>query len=428
VRVDSLAIDRDARARIVLTGSLAEYLEGGGYWWTRLQYLLGLKELGHDVFWLDLLQSSGDARVDQQLVEALLGRLERYGLREQAIVLLHDDPDHAAESFTVYNASPARLREIARSADLLWNLCGAAKRPLLSLFRRRVLIDLDPGVFQVSGLTWDMGLADHEVFLTVGGKLGDEDCLVPDLGVRWQPVVPFVFLPAWERKPDPGPQAPFSSVTQWEWREMWLDGRVLSRSKREAYLRYLELPRRTGQRFELAANIDPEDDTGDRELLAANGWSLVHPHVIAAEPGSYRRYIQGSRAEFLCTKPIYRELVTGWFSDRSVCYLASGRPVLCEETGFSDHLPTGEGLFSFSSPDEAVALVAEVEGSYARQMSAARELAEAIFDSRRCLAKMLELSDAARPSGSAHAGRSDAASGDSEGGPALLDGSLERSL
>jgi hypothetical protein len=385
--------DRDSTVRIALTGSLAEYLEGGGYWWTRLQYLLGLRDLGHEVFWLDLLQTSGDAGEDARLVEALLKRLDVYGLADRTVVLLHDDPHHEAESFTVYNATPERLREIACGADLLWNLCGSAKPPLLSLFERRVLLDLDPGVFQVSGLTWDMGMTDHDVFFTVGSKMHDPDCLVPDLGVTWHPLVPFVFLRAWEDAPDPGPEAPFSSVTQWEWREMWLDGRVLSRSKREAYLRYLDLPARTGVKFELAANIDPADDTGDRELLRSNAWGLVHPHVIASDPASYQRYIRGCRAEFLCPKPIYRDLSTGWFSDRSVCYLASGRPVLCEETGFSDRLPTGEGLLSFNDLDDAAAAVAEVDGDYARHSRAARELAVSLFDSRRCLESMIELCD-----------------------------------
>src|SRR6185503_9670171 len=289
------------------------------------------------------------------------------------------------------NSSPARFREIARSADVLWNLCGAAKAPLLSMFRRRALFDLDPGVFQVSGLTWDMGLADHDVFFTVGAKMHDPDCLVPDLGVEWHPFVPFVYLPAWEPAPDPGPAAPFSSLTQWEWREMWLNGRVLSRSKRDAYLHYLEMPTRTGRRFELAANIDPADDTGDRELLASEGWDLVHPHVVAATPDSYQEYIRHSRAEFLCPKPIYRDLRTGWFSDRSICYLASGRPVLCEDTGFSDRLPTGEGLLSFSEPGEAIAGVAEIDGHYAHHMSAARDLAAGLCDSRDVLQRLIGL-------------------------------------
>jgi hypothetical protein len=234
------------------------------------------------------------------------------------------------------------------------------------------------------------------VFLTIGVKIHDEDSEVPTRGVEWRPMLPFVFLKEWGEEPDPGPQAPFTSLTQWEWREMWLGDRVLSRSKREAYLRYLDLPARTGAPFELAANIDPDDETGDRALLAAHGWNWVHPHAKAGTPADYRRYIAGSRAEFLCPKPIYGDLRTGWFSDRSVCYLATGRPVLCEDTGFSERIPTGAGLFAFRDFDEAAAAVEKVQSDYARHRAAARELALELFDSRVRLAAMIEASFAAQ--------------------------------
>jgi hypothetical protein len=390
----SMGAEGTAKARVVLAGSLGEYLEGGGYWWNRLQYLLGLRQLGHDVVWLDLLGSEGDPGQDRRRVDTLLARLAQFGLASTAIVLLHDSgsPDHVAESFTLFNATPERFRRIVRDADVLWNLCGAAKQPLLSMFKRRALIDLDPGVYQLSALTWDMGLSDHEVFFTVGTKMHDDDCEVPDLGVEWHPITPMVFLPRWSVAPDPGPDAPFTSITQWEWREMWLDGRILSRSKREAYLRYLDLPRETGLPCELAANFDPRDDTGDPELLRSHGWRLAHPHEQAGTPFAYRRYIEGSRAELLCPKPIYRDLNTGWLSDRSACYLATGRPVVCEDTGFSDRFPTGDGLLAFRDFDGAAAAMEDVHAHYPRHMAAARELATELFDSRRGLSAMLETS------------------------------------
>src|SRR5436190_2516527 len=174
-----------AKARIVLAGSLGEYLEGGGYWWNRLQYPLGLRQLGHLAYWLDLLPSSGDPQRDRERVRRTLAQLAQFGLAASAIVLLHDSesPDHYAEGFTVFNATREQFHRVASSADVLWNLCGAAKQPLLSHFRRRALIDLDPGVFQVSGLTWDMGIGEHDVFFTAGQKMHDDDCEVPDLGV-----------------------------------------------------------------------------------------------------------------------------------------------------------------------------------------------------------------------------------------------------
>jgi hypothetical protein len=178
-------------------------------------------------------------------------------------------------------------------------------------------------------------------------------------------------------------------VTQWTWAELWLEDRVLSVSKRDAYLTYLELPRLAERPLELAVNLHPKDRTGDRELLRRHGWRLIHPHRVAGTVAGYQRYIRGSRAEFGCPKPIHRELRSGWFSDRSACYLASGRPVLIEDTGLSDHLPTGEGLLVFRNMGEALAGVAEIDRDYARHQRAARRLAEEILDSRRCLGAML---------------------------------------
>ena len=167
-------------------------------------------------------------------------------------------------------------------------------------------------------------------------------------------------------------------------------------AKRAAYLRYLDLPRRAGRPFELAANIHREDPTGDRELLTGHGWRLVHPYDVAASPGAYRDYIAASRAEICCPKPVFRELRTGWLSDRSACYLASGRPVLAEDTGFSEFLPTGIGLVTFTDLEEATDAVAAIDGDYTRHQRAARELAETHLDSRQCLAAMLSASGRTR--------------------------------
>ena len=153
----------------------------------------------------------------------------------------------------------------------------------------------------------------------------------------------------WASAPDPGVETPFTSVTQWTWED-----RVLSVGKRAAYLAYLDLPRLVGRPLELAVNLHPRDHTGDRGLLRGAGWRLIHPHRVAGTVSGYQRYLRRSRAEFGCPKPIHRELRTGWFSDRSACYLASSRPVLIEDTGLSDHLPTGEGLLIFRDKAEAV--------------------------------------------------------------------------
>ncbi len=288
-----------------------------------------------------------------------------------------------------YGFARNRVREIVRDADLLWNFACGLREPLLSLFKRRVLIDGDPGHLQVSALSQNLDIENHHVFLTVGTKIHDFDCEVPTFGLNWRPFIQFVYLPLWQAAPYPGRDAPFTSITEWTWEELWINNRVLSVSKRDAYLRYLDLPKRSRRSFEIAANIDPEDRTGDRELLQEHRWKLVHPHSIARTPGAYRHYIRRSRAEFLCPKPIHSLLRTGWFSDRSACYLASGRPVLMENTGLGNHLPTGEGLLTFSNIDEAIEKVAEIDANYVRHARAARALAETYLDSRKQLSAML---------------------------------------
>jgi hypothetical protein len=380
---------RTSGLRLVLAGGVAQYPEGGGHWACFLQYILGLRDLGHDVFWLDLLPSTGERARDERRIRVFFTRFQAYGLRDRCAVLLLKEREQDLATTRPYGISQRRLVEIFRSADLLWNVACGLRQPLLSLFRRRVLVDVDPGHLHVSALMRDLDIHEHHVFLTNGTKLGEPDCGVPLLGVTWHPFVQFAHLPLWPSAPDPGADAPFTSVTQWTWEELWLDDRVLSVSKRDAYLSYLELPRLAGRPFELAANIHPRDRTGDRTLLKRHGWRLIHPHRVAGTVGGYQRYITRSRAEFGCPKPIHRELKSGWFSDRSAGYLASGRPVLIEDTGLSDHLPTGEGLLVFRNLEEAVAGVAEIERDYVRHQRAARRLAEDVLDARRCLAAML---------------------------------------
>jgi hypothetical protein len=380
-----------SKLRIVLAnGSLAQYPQGGGHWTVFLQYLFGLDALGHDVFWLELLDATGKAR-DQRLIRTFLNRFHHYGFGRRCALLLLDRnlSTPTLETAEAYGMGKSHLKDIVESADLVWNFCCTLRQPFLSIFKRRALIDLDPGMIQVPALTRDMALFDHEILLTIGSKVGEPDCQIPTLGRTWHRFMPFVYLPNWQAAPDPGEGAPFSSITQWTWDEIWYEKRVLDASKRRAFMRYLDIPQRAARPFELAANIHPKDRTGDRELMLRMGWKLVNPHGVARSPATYQNYIRQSRAEFSCSKPIYRELRTGWFSDRSASYLASGRPVLAEDTGFSEHLPTGRGLLSFNTLEEALAGVAEIDGNYPQHMHAARELAEEYLSSKKWLPSML---------------------------------------
>jgi hypothetical protein len=398
MRLDALASRRLGLRRwqmLIALGSstVASYPAGGGHWSWFLQYPLGLRALGHEVFWLEVLKSTGRRERDLRLIRNFFTRIRGYGLSDTCALLLVDDTDvQDPERGEVFGRSRDQFADAIRSTELFWNLGCTIREPLLGRFRHRVLIDTDPGHLQIAAQTWDLGIDRHHAFLTVGAKIHDSDCGVPTLGHAWRHFLPFVHLPMWQLVPDPGPAAPFTSITQWTWEELHFGGRVLSASKRAAYLRYADLPRRTQRPFELAANIGTHDPAHDRRTLERGGWRLAEPHSVAPTPEDYRAYIGRSRAEILCPKPVYRELRTGWFSDRSVCYLASGRPVLAEETGFSDRIPAGRGVVAFQTVDEAVAATHEIDSDYARHQRAARELAETCFDARRVLPKMIAAS------------------------------------
>jgi hypothetical protein len=378
--------------QIVLgNSSLVNNQQAGGHWSWFLQYPLGLKALGHRVFWLELMQSSGRRESDLRLIREFFDRLALYDLDGSCAVLLFKAnlDFQAIEESESFGRSREDIQRIIRSADLMLNFCCAIREPLLTLFKRRALLDFDPGHLQLSALSWDLGIHQHDALLTIGARINAPDSQVPSLGLKWRTFEPFVYLPMWRIAPDPGPDAPFSSITQWTWEELVLQDRVLSVSKRAAYLKYLELPRIARRAFQLAANIGSEDPAGDGRLFREHGWSIVDPNEVAGTPSQYQDYIRASRAEFMCAKPIHTQLKTGWFSDRSIAYLASGRPVLAEDTGFTERLATGAGLLPFRNIEEAVEGAAEIDGNYNRHSRAAREMAETLFDSQRCLAAML---------------------------------------
>jgi hypothetical protein len=375
---------------VLANATLANYFQGGGHWAWFLQYPLGLKQLGHRVFWLEVMPSTLNAEADRLAVRNFFGRLAEYGLeRDAALAVMRNPPMQYAEQAEFYGRSVSELTTIARDADLLWNFWYALQEPFMLQFRRRAFIDVDPGHLQVCVALGACALGDHHAYLTVGLNVGGEQCEIPALGLQWRPFRPFVHLPSWKVTADPGLRAPFTSVTHWNWEELHYHNRVLSLSKRESYLRYAELPRITRRRFELAVNVGPDDAAGDSALLIRNGWNIINPHQAVSTPASYCKFIRDSRAEFICPKPIHLQLKTGWLSDRSVAYLASGRPVIAEDTGFTDKVPPGTGLLAFREFNEAADAVAKVDENYRRHSRAARELAETYFDSRRCLGEML---------------------------------------
>jgi hypothetical protein len=254
----------------------------------------------------------------------------------------------------------------------------------------RIYIDLDPVFTQlwhaVEGI--DMRFDGHTHFVTVGLALARGGGTAPSCGRDWIATLPPVVLDLWPQN-GATPRDALTTVGNWRaYGSVEHDG-VFYGQKAHALRPLAELPRRCSQRLELALAIDP-GETADLALLAQNGWQLVDPHQVAATPAAYQRYVSSSWGEFGLAKHGYVVSGCGWFSDRSAVYLASGRPVIALETGFSRFLPAGEGLFAVSGLDEIVAAIEQLRQDYGRHAAAAVDLAREFFDSDRVLARLLE--------------------------------------
>ena len=378
----------------VVVGSafVAKYPSGGGNFWIPLQYLLGLRALGVDAHWLEVMWGADDPRAREWA--AIFRRyVEALGVSPWVVVALlpegkHDRPVGPIEYL---GADGDVFRAHMRDA-LLLNLANSLPAALRTGFARTALFDIDPGPFQLWARECDLGVGAHDVHLTIGMNLGAADSPIPLADVPWQRVWPAVHLPAWPRSEAVGEC--YTTVTQW-WTNQYasLDGDIYDCNKRPGFLEVIDLPAHTPVALELAANLHP-GETEDRALLARHGWRLADPGVVAGTPDAFRRYVQASRGEFSCAKPGYVKARPGWLSDRTVCYLASGHPCVVQATGAENHLPASAGLRFFRTRDEAVEALRAVESDYGAACRAARALAEEVFATRVVLPKLLRAAGA----------------------------------
>jgi hypothetical protein len=242
-----------------------------------------------------------------------------------------------------------------------------------------------------------MGFDLHTHFVTVGVRIGAEDCPIPTLDRNWIPTVPPVALAHWPAATGVPQRDAFTSVGHWRSYGSIEHGGVHYGQRAHALRELFELPRRSSARFEPALGIHP-DEVEDLRALRENGWELLDPYAVAGNPDDYAAFVRNSKAELGVAKSGYVNSRSGWFSDRSACYLASGRPVVAQDTGFGEVLPTGDGLLSFTGVEEAAAAVAAIEDDYDRHARTARELAGEHLDSRKVLPRLLERLAAPEPS------------------------------
>ncbi|HKO38104.1 MAG TPA: hypothetical protein VJU14_07025 [Solirubrobacterales bacterium] len=371
---------------VAVAGSVAQRPGRGGHAWVFLQYLLGFRRLGHEVLFLDRLTAEmlppGRDRSLGAEVEWLRETMAGHGLESDYCLLL----EGANESVGL---TRAEALERLRGATLLLDVMGFLEdEEMLAAAPRKAYLDIDPGfpqMWQELGLHRSFG--DHDAYATVGLRVGREGSEVPICGVEWFPTLQPVVLEEWPATP---PGRAYTSVGSWRGPFEPIEFRGERYGLRAHQLRrFARLPAAAEVPLELALDID-EADRGDKELLREGGWRLVPPAQVAATPDDYRRYVQNSRGEVGVAKDIYVRSRGGWLSDRSLCYLASGKPVLAQATGFELEVETGSGLLAFAEPEEARAGLEEIERDYDRHSAAARELARERFGSDRVLGELLE--------------------------------------
>lgn len=382
------------RLKVVIGSIFVTWPFSPGIAWDWLHMVFGLEALGHEVLFVEEVparqsrDASGQPCPAQQSANRRHFRaaMERFGLLDRACQL------HEGTSFTEGLSRP-ELEAAIEGTDLLINISGHVKSEwILESAERRAYFDQDPVFTQLwlaeYGKTLNFRRGD--LLLTVGLNIGTPHTPIPDCGLRWHPCLPAVALEHWPVAPQPNggaftTVASFGSYSELQFRGEWYG------SKRETFRAIAELPERTEQPLEVALKAPPDDS--DAALLSREGWGLVDAAGLNTLE-SYRDYVVRSRAEIGIAKDAYVRGNSGWFSDRAAHYLASGRPVLAQSTGFERCLPVGSGLLTFADVEGAVEGIAEINGDYERHRRAAREFAEEFLDARKVMGGIVELAAA----------------------------------
>jgi hypothetical protein len=368
----------------------------GGIGWQAIHYVLGLTRLGHDVYYVE---DSGahpyDPRVKSVVGSAaysvafLAEVMGRFGLADRwsyvdAVTSAH------------HGLSRERISDVFRDADALFNVCGATQ--LTEEHLRcpiRVYVETDPVFEQIRVAEGDrqaiLALEDHTHHFTYGETLGQPDSPIPLEKFAWRPTRPPVIPDLWSTPTDPAAER-FTTIATWKnaGKDIHFRGETYVWSKHLNFLRVMDLPSRTRQALEMALEVE---DPAMRDLLARNGWGLQEAFQVSRDLTTYQRYIHQSRGEFTVSKDLVTRTRSGWFSDRSVCYLAAGKPVVTQDTGFGKYVPAGVGLLAFEGVEEAAAAIDEVNRDYERHSREARRIALEYFGSDQVLGQLCQEAD-----------------------------------
>jgi len=389
-----VATTRPAKGKIIVFGILFWY-PLAGVTFQFLHYLIGLRRLGYDPYYVE---DSGRWIYDPHLndlspdalpnIQAVLPALEANGIGGRW-AFRGNYPGGQC-----YGMSEQQILQLYREADAFLNVTGAQEiREEHLACKRRVYVESDPFASQVKVAKGDPGmiatLAAHDTLFSFGENLDAPDCDVPIEKFRWLPTRQPIALELWDNPCPPDPKSAYNTITTWhnQGKDIHWRDNIWYWTKDREFEKFIELPRlRPGVAFELAAGVDEEV----RRRLNDHGWKQLSSIAISRDIEGYRNYIQQSRAEFTVARDQYVRANTGWFSDRSACYLAASRPVITQETGFSKFLPTGKGLFGFKTRGDILDAVDAIESDYAGHCRAAREIAAEYLAAEKVVGSLME--------------------------------------
>jgi hypothetical protein len=373
-------------------GFAAKYPEGGGNFSVPLQWMAGLRRLGLDAVWLELLPATNNLRDDEARIRKFQRQLREHGLRGRYCLLYQSPANdvHDLDGMRCFGMSRRELDERLAGPNTLLNLSYSFHPPFLLEFERRIFCDLDPSEIFFWMTKMEMGQSHHNEFWTIGLNVNAADCRLPPSPLSWRTFYPLADIELLQPQPRPK-TAKFSTIGQWYWGGgVEVRGEFPDLSKKFAFEPYLDLPRRVPDaRFELAMNLNADDPEIAR--LRERGWQVVSPHRVARTPRAYRRYVASALGEFTAIKGVDVAWRTGWLSDRAATFLALGRPVITEDTGAREYLPGESGFRFVRGIDEAERAANEVVADWARLSRQARDCAVETFDSAKNLRKILGL-------------------------------------
>jgi hypothetical protein len=356
----------------------------GGHLWVFLNWALGFRSLGCELTWLDVVPSSMPVDELRQRVAYLRTQLEPFGISALAVDFI-DNNDSAA---VLHNAELATVEDFGRF-DLLFDLRYNLPTRLIGSARRSALLDIDPGHLHYALAKGDYPLPQHDVLFTIGEHVNGSKYATA-AGRSWVYTPPCVFLGEWPVSSSPI-DAPWTTVSQW-WSNIWMPnerGEFVLDDKRSGFQGFMDLPSRVNAQFDLA--LDLWGDFAEKQRIEQHGFRVLNAHEVAATPLKYRSFIQRSVGEFSAVKPSCVRDQTAWVSDRTICYLASGKPCVVEDTGPSTILPSGKGLHRVQNSEAAAISIRTIAERYDDEAREARLIAESIFDAERICGRILSI-------------------------------------